>query len=441
MPAPADLVHETSTTTGTGNFTVAETSGKRRFSSPFGTGGTTNVFDYFISHRTAVEWEIGTGHMSDANTLVRDTVISSSNSNSAVSFSAGTKDITNDIPASKQMAYTSSATAPSLPQAGHLWYDTDLGLLFVYINDGSSSQWVEIGGGIGGSSVNPTPLVGVNATADTTNRLAVSSPASLLNHEGTGHQLKINKAAAANTASLMFQDGFSGRAEFGLTGDDDFHVKVSADGAIWREALVVNKTSGNIGLGTASPNALLHIRGDGSNFNQGLRIENAAGTTDHFDLVAGWGGNYDGEMHFAFNGVSIARLNAFGLSTSPGKNFFITGDGGFISYNDGATGAYMNSGAYLQLQGRDYVRFDVYYSEKMRVLGNGNVGIGTATPACTLDVAGPIRCGSYTVATVPSASIAGAGAQIYVSNESGGAVLAFSDGTSWRRVTDRAVVS
>ncbi len=301
------------------------------------------------------------------------------------------------------------------------------------------AAWIVAGDG--GGSVNPTPLVGVNATADTTNRLAVSSPASLLNHEGTGHQLKINKAAAANTASLMFQDGFSGRAEFGLTGDDDFHVKVSADGAIWREALVVNKTSGNIGLGTASPNALLHIRGDGSNFNQGLRIENAAGTTDHFDLMAGWGGNYDGEMHFAFNGVSIARLNAFGLSTSPGKNFFITGDGGFISYNDGATGAYMNSGAYLQLQGRDYVRFDVYYSEKMRVLGNGNVGIGTATPACTLDVAGPIRCGSYTVATVPSASIAGAGAQIYVSNESGGAVPAFSDGTSWRRVTDRAVVS
>lgn len=46
---------------------------------------------------------------------------------------------------------------------------------------------------------------------------------------------------------------------------------------------------------------------------------------------------------------------------------------------------------------------------------------------------------SYTVAGLPSASIAGG--MIYVSNESGGAVMAFSDGTNWRRVTDRAIVS
>ncbi len=46
---------------------------------------------------------------------------------------------------------------------------------------------------------------------------------------------------------------------------------------------------------------------------------------------------------------------------------------------------------------------------------------------------------SYTVATLPSA--ANAGEEIYVSNESGGAVLAFADGANWRRVTDRAIVT
>jgi len=45
---------------------------------------------------------------------------------------------------------------------------------------------------------------------------------------------------------------------------------------------------------------------------------------------------------------------------------------------------------------------------------------------------------SYTVGTLPGGA---AGTIIYVSNESGGAVLAFSDGTNWRRVTDRAIVS
>lgn len=46
---------------------------------------------------------------------------------------------------------------------------------------------------------------------------------------------------------------------------------------------------------------------------------------------------------------------------------------------------------------------------------------------------------SYTVAALPSPATPGR--MIYVSDESGGAVLAFSDGTNWRRVTDRAIVS
>lgn len=47
---------------------------------------------------------------------------------------------------------------------------------------------------------------------------------------------------------------------------------------------------------------------------------------------------------------------------------------------------------------------------------------------------------TYTVATVPVAATYPR-AMIYVSNEAGGAVVAFSDGTNWRRVTDRAVIS
>ncbi len=94
---------------------------------------------------------------------------------------------------------------------------------------------------------NSVPQVGINATADTTNRLAVASAASLFNHTGAGHQLKLNKAAAANTASVLYQDNFSGRAEIGLTGDDNFHFKVSPDGATFKEALLLDRTSG---LGT-----------------------------------------------------------------------------------------------------------------------------------------------------------------------------------------------
>ena len=97
----------------------------------------------------------------------------------------------------------------------------------------------------GGSAV---AKFGINATADETNRLAVAAEASLFTHDGAGHRLKLNKAAAADTASVLFQAGFSGRAEFGLCGDDNFHLKVSPDGATWFEGLTIARATGRVAL-------------------------------------------------------------------------------------------------------------------------------------------------------------------------------------------------
>lgn len=85
--------------------------------------------------------------------------------------------------------------------------------------------------------------LGVATTADATNRLAVSSEATLLTHAGAGHQVKINKAGFADTASLLFQTGWSARAELGTAGDDDFSVKVSADGATFQQAIAIDRNT------------------------------------------------------------------------------------------------------------------------------------------------------------------------------------------------------
>ncbi len=98
MPAIDNLVHETSASNGAGTLSLSAVDGRQTFASAFGTGGT-DVFYYFISHRTAGEWEVGTGHLGNLTTLVRDTVLASSNAGSAVPFSAGLKDVSNDIPA------------------------------------------------------------------------------------------------------------------------------------------------------------------------------------------------------------------------------------------------------------------------------------------------------------------------------------------------------
>jgi hypothetical protein len=112
MVAIANLVHQSSSSTGTGDFTLASVNGKQTFSDAFGTGGS-EAFFYFISNRGAAEYEWGLGHMSDATTLVRDTVQGGTNGTSPVSFSAGTKDVTNALPVDEILRlsdyYTKSA--------------------------------------------------------------------------------------------------------------------------------------------------------------------------------------------------------------------------------------------------------------------------------------------------------------------------------------------
>lgn len=201
-------------------------------------------------------------------------------------------------------AFQDGAWAFYAPRAGWLVWVGDEALLLVF--DGAA--W-----GPAAGAFQNLPLVGINATADATNRLAVSAPATLLSNAGNGHQVKVNKAASADTASLLFQTNWSGRAEMGLAGDDRFRLKVSTDGASWATALEAS--------------------------------------------------------------------------------------------------------------------------------GTGTLGIGTAAGNAALTLGGALRVASVTVAGLPSASGQGAGAILYISNESGGPVLAFSDGAAWRRVTDRAIVS
>lgn len=96
------------------------------------------------------------------------------------------------------------------------------------------------------------PLVvgqlGVSATPDANNRLSVSAPATLFNNVGAGHQIKVNKSQPSDTASLLFQTGFSGRAEMGTAGTDDFAIKVSANGSAFYTAISVAAATGKVSL-------------------------------------------------------------------------------------------------------------------------------------------------------------------------------------------------
>ena len=96
-----DRVKETSTTTGTGTFDLAGAeTGFESFVSGVGNGNQTY---YAISNDGTNEFEVGIGTVTDAtpDTLSRDTIISSSNSDALVDFSAGTKTVFCTLPASR----------------------------------------------------------------------------------------------------------------------------------------------------------------------------------------------------------------------------------------------------------------------------------------------------------------------------------------------------
>ena len=110
----ADRVKETTTTAGTGTVTLLGAS--TGFQS-FAVVGDANTTFYCIAGQTGNEWEVGVGtYTSSGTTLARTTVLSNSSGTqpSALSFSAGTKDVFVTYPAGYAVAATNVGTAGQL---------------------------------------------------------------------------------------------------------------------------------------------------------------------------------------------------------------------------------------------------------------------------------------------------------------------------------------
>ena len=151
-------------------------------------------------------------------------------------------------------AWQDGAWAFYPPMPGLFAYDVATAVPLLW----TGAAWVSLASLLALFSVT---ALGIGTAADTANPLSATLNNALLNALGTGAggsgdvRVKLNKAAAANTASFLFQDGFAGRAEIGLCGDDDFHFKVSPNGATFHDGLKVKAATGglelNTGIGTA----------------------------------------------------------------------------------------------------------------------------------------------------------------------------------------------
>jgi hypothetical protein len=135
----ADRVKDTSTTTGTGNITVSGSApfGYRTFSTVLSVGDT---FYYAIQGQATAEWEIGVGTYASTNQFARTTVLASSASGSAVSFSSGTKNVFITLAAARTLQLKSSDT----PTAGSIPYGD--GSTLSYSSVGTAGQVLLSGG-------------------------------------------------------------------------------------------------------------------------------------------------------------------------------------------------------------------------------------------------------------------------------------------------------
>jgi hypothetical protein len=168
----ADRVKDTSTTTGTGNITVSGSApfGYRTFSTVLSVGDT---FYYAIQGQATAEWEIGVGTYASTNQFARTTVLASSASGSAVSFSSGTKNVFITLAATRtlQLGPSDGPTAGSVPYGtGSTLAYTAAGTAgqLLSSNGAGAPTWVTAGG--------TGTVTSVNVSGGTTGLTASGGP-------------------------------------------------------------------------------------------------------------------------------------------------------------------------------------------------------------------------------------------------------------------------
>jgi len=222
--------------------------------------------------------------------------------------------------------------------------------------------------------------LGVGAPALPDLPLVISGDGTLLTHMGDDHRLYINRSSHQDTASLLWQTDYIAGAELGLFDQDALRFRVTGNGLSWSaDALVINLTSGHVGINTPNPAYRFDVSGDAR--------------------VAG-----------------ILRLERFApkielWETGAAVDFFsMVMDNGNLSFR----------------LANDWPGIMTIFGEQRQV------GIGVANATATLHVGGTLRLSGMPQAELPAPGSAGAGTLAWVTDRPGGAGLMVSDGNEWQ---------
>ena len=408
----------TSIANGTSNVNVVSSGGNVTV----GIGGTSNVAVFATTGLTVAGVVSATGNVTGGNLLTGGLISATANMTGGNILTGGLISATGNI------------TGGNITIAGTANISTFIGNVFF-------------------GSVPAQPTYYTIAPLNLNNSLAAATKVQLnLINTGGGagagsaidfytYQISVAAANAESRIAAIDDGNYSAYLSFqtktpGSTGTNGLveRVKVDSTGA----SVVANITGGNILTGGI-------ISATGNITGGNIRTVGQVSATGNIT-----GGNILG------NGAGLTGINAFSNVTVTGGNSavadsiadtltFTAGDGITIVV-DPATDTItfgVQSGSEIFVDGADF--------GTVTELVTLSDDLGLVTDAVTeeADLGSLVTAGliypdqfvlpSYTVSTLPSAAVAGG--MIYVTNETGGPVPAFSDGTNWRRVTDRAIVT
>jgi hypothetical protein len=330
-----DRVKESSNTTGTGTFSLGGAySGFQSFS----VIGNSNTTYYAIVNLSAAEWEVGIGtYTASGATLSRDTVLESSNSGSAVNFSAGIKDVFCTYPAEKAVTLDdvqtlSNKTIASPSVSGNLTFSGTGNRITGDFSNATVANRVAFQS----STVNGNTQVRVIP-----NGTAALATLQVGNNNDPNNQSVLSLGALATEVQLSsFSNGTGSYLPITFSTGGSERIRID--------------TSGNVGIGTSSPQTKLQVSSTTTTASGSAAWENTGATLNLFYTGAS---ATDAGSSVNFSSLGVIK----GAKEATDGNGYLS----FMTRNGGA---------------------GQYATERMRIDSSGNVGIGTSSPGYALSI-------------------------------------------------------